>query len=133
MKKLSVAFLLFLGLTSSLMAQQSVVVPATMASITIVGNTATTLLVTGQAGKSIYVTAVDLIPVATSVVQFIQGTGATCGTGTSNLTGSLVFSAGQTYLKGDGYGTFWVLSPGNSLCVIIGTALAPGSLAYAQF
>src|SRR6266478_3817984 len=120
MKKLSVAFLLFLGLTSSLLAQQSVIVPATMASITIVGNTATALLVTGQAGKSIYVTAVDLIPVAGSTVQFIQGTGPTCGTGTSNLTGSLVFSAGQTYLKGDGYGTFWVLAQGNSLCVVIG-------------
>lgn len=136
MKKLSIAFFLFLGLISTAKAQQSVVIPATMFSVPITGaiNSPNDLvLASGQVGKSIYVTAVDLVPAATAAVQFTQGTGANCSTGKTTLTGSMVFSAGQTYMKGDGFGTFWVLLPGNSLCISIGTALAPGSLAYAIF
>jgi hypothetical protein len=115
-------------------AQQSVVVPATTNSIPIVGTVAAaTILVAGQAGKSIYVTAVGLIPIATSVVTFTQGTGAGCGTGTTNVTGAMTFSAGQVLTLGDGYGAVWVLLQGNSLCITVGTAAAPGSLAYSLF
>jgi hypothetical protein len=134
MKRLSLALLLALALANSVQAQQAVVVPSTMVSVPITGTiAAATVLVTGQAGKSIYVTSVALIPVATSVVTFTQGTGAGCASGTSNVSGAMTFAAGQTLTFGDGYGVVWVLAPGNSLCITIATAAAPGSLSYALF
>ena len=123
-----------LALASLAHAQQAVVVPSTMVSVPITGTIAgATVIVTGVPGKSIYVTAVALVPVATSAVLFSQGTGAGCASGTANLTGTLTFAAGQTLTFGDGYGTVWVLAPGNSLCITIATAAAPGSLSYALF
>ena len=123
-----------LALASPAAAQQAIVVPATMASVPITGTiAAATVIVTGQAGKSIYVTSVALVPVATSVVTFSQGTGAGCGSGTSNVTGAMTFAAGQTLTLGDGYGVVWVLAPGNNLCITIATAASPGSLSYALF
>jgi hypothetical protein len=107
--------------------------PATQYSIPIVGTVASaSVLVAGIAGERIYVTAVDLVPVATSVVTFSQGTGASCA-GDTNVTGALTFSTGQTYSKGSGWGAVWALALGNSLCVSIGTASAPGSIAYSIY
>lgn len=109
-------------------------VPATQASLPIVGGTGSaTVLITGIAGQRIYVTAVDLVPVATSVVTFTQGTGSSCSGFASNVTGALTFSAGQTYSKGSGNGAVWVLSPGNNLCITIATAAAPGSISYSIY
>ena len=113
-------------------AQQ--ITPATMFTIPITGTVATaTVLVTGIPSQRIYVTAVGLVPVATSVVTFTSGTGAGCGTGTANVTGAMTFAAGQTLAFGDGYGAVWALPLGASLCITIATAAAPGSLAYGMF
>jgi len=73
-------------------------VPATQYSAPIVGTVATVaVLIAGIAGQRIYVTAVDLVPVATSVVTFTQGTGATCSGGSTagNVTGPLTFVLGR--------------------------------------
>jgi hypothetical protein len=131
--KLLLAVLLSIVSTQA-WAQQSIVVPATTNSIAITGTVATaTVIVTGVAGKSIYVTSVAVVPVATSVVTFTSGTGAACGTGTANVTGAMTFAAGQTLIVGHGYGAVWALPAGASLCVTIATAAAPGSLSYSQF
>lgn len=116
-------------------AQQSVVVPATTNQIAIAGTVATsTKIVSGVSGKSIYVTAVLLVPVATSVVTFTTGTGTNCGTGTANVTGALTFTTGNIGVNlGTGNGAVWVIPQGNDLCITVGTAAAPGSLAYALF
>ena len=61
------------GLFAPAAAQQSVVVPATMISIPIVGTiAASTVLVAGVPRKSIFVTSVALVPVATAAVLFSQ-------------------------------------------------------------
>jgi hypothetical protein len=135
MKRLAIA-LAFLSILSAIPATaQLAPPPATQYSIPIVGTVASaSVLVTGIVGERIYVTAVDLVPVATSVVTFSQGTGAACAGGTaSNVTGALTFSAGQTYSKGSGSGAVWALAPGNSLCISIGTSAAPGSIAYSIY
>jgi len=131
MRALVLALVLLSGAAE---AQQSVVTPATTAAVPIAGTIGgATVIVAGQPGKSIYVTAVAVIPVATAVVTFTQGTGAGCSGGTSNVTGAMTFAAGQVLALGDGYGAVWALAPGNSLCVTVATAAAPGSLAYAIF
>ena len=133
MMKLLLAVLLSIVSTEA-WSQQSVVTPSTTNSIAITGTVATTtVIVTGVASKSVYVTSVALVPVATSVVTFTQGTGAACATGTSSVTGAMTFNAGQVLTLGDGYGAVWALLPGNSLCITVGTVAAPGSLSYSQF
>src|SRR5262245_35962525 len=111
-------------------AQQSVFVPATTAQIQVAGTVAgSTRIVTGVAGKSIYVTQVNLIPVATAVVTFTTGTGTNCGTNTANVTGAMTFATGQVLTLGNGYGAVFVLPQGFDLCITIATVAAPASLA----
>lgn len=113
-------------------AQAQQLIPGTTNQISVTGTVAAaTRIVTGVTGKSIYVTAVALVPVATSVVTFTTGTGTNCGTSTANVTGAMTFSAGQTLTVGTGNGAVWVLPAGFDLCITITTAVAPGSLAYA--
>jgi hypothetical protein len=109
--------------------------PATQASVPIVGTAASaSVLIAGIAGERIYVTSLSLVPVATSVVTFSQGTGSSCSGGTaSNLTGVLTFAAGQTLSLGSGWGAVIVTLSGNNLCITIATAAAPGSISYSQF
>jgi hypothetical protein len=134
MKKLCAALLLYLGLASAALAQSSVFVPATTNQISIAGTVAAaTKIVTGLSGKQIYVTALALVPVATSVVTFTYGTGTNCGTGTTSITGAMTFSAGQVLTHGSGYGTVMVLPQGVDLCITIATAVAPGTLSYSIF
>lgn len=135
MKKLVLTLGLWLGLLSAAIAQQSVIVPATMASVAITISTATTTrLVTGITGLSIYVTAVDIIAGGTGGIQFVAGTGATCGTGQTNVTGNYSLTAQVGFTKGTGNGVLWVLPPSTSLCAITSGAVGmPGSLSYAQF
>jgi hypothetical protein len=129
---LLVPFLLVAGLAN---AQQSVFVPATTAQISVTGTVATaTKIVSGIAGKSIYVTQVNLIPIATSVVTFTTGTGTNCGTNTASVTGVMTFTTGNQALNlGNGYGAVFVLPQGFDLCITIATAVAPGSLAFSIF
>lgn len=137
MKKLYLALiaaaLLILGYLDA-SAQQSIFVPATTNQISVAGTVATaTKIVTGITGKSIYVTGVALIPVATSVVTFTYGTGTNCGTGTGSISGAMTFAAGQTLTFGIGNGAIFVVPSGNDLCITIATAAAPGALAYSIF
>jgi hypothetical protein len=135
MHKALAALLLFFGLASAALAQQSVVVPATMASVPITVSTATTTrLVIGVSNKSIYVTAVDIIAAGTGNIQFIAGTGATCGTGTVNITGNYSLIAQVGFTKAAGNGAVWVVPQNLSLCVVTSAAVGmPGSLSYAIF
>lgn len=133
MKKL--ALLLLALLVAPAQAQQSVVVPATQASVAITISTATTTqLIAGISGKSIYVTQVNIIAAGTGNIQFIAGTGATCGTGTVNLSGNYNFTAQVGFVMGNGNGAIWVVPAGFNVCAVTSQAVGmPGSLSYAQF
>lgn len=117
------------------LAQQSVFVPATTASVAVtISSATTTLLITGVSGKSIYVTGALIIADGTGSIQFKAGTGATCGTGTVNLTGNMALTAQQGFAMGVGNGTFWVAPQGFSVCATTNAAVGmPGSLSYAIF
>ena len=109
------------------------VIPLTQASVPIViAGAATTLLVTGAAGQSIYVTSVSVDGTAAGNIQFISGTGATCGTGTANVTGTYSLALSGIMTFGSGSGIVWVVPQGASLCAVSSAAMA-GSLSYARF
>lgn len=134
MRNLSAALLILFGLASAALAQQpAILVPYTTASAPIAITTATTtLLVTGISGKFTYVTAVDVVAAGTGNIQFIAGTGATCGTSTVNVTGNYNLTAQAGLAKGTGYGALWVLPSGYSLCAVTSAAVGmAGSVAYA--
>lgn len=134
MTRIVSAALIWLLSVSLALAQASVVVPATTNQISITGTVATsTRIITGDANRQIYVTALLLVPVATSVVTFTYGTGSNCGTGTTSLTGAMTFAAGQVVNHGVGNGAIFVLPKGVDLCITIATAAAPGSLAFSRF
>lgn len=129
------AILFYLGLATAALAQQSVVVPATMFSVPINISTATTtLIVTGVSGKSIYVTQMNIEAAGTGNIQYIAGTGATCGTNTVNLTGTYTFTPQTGLSVGIGNGAIWPLPSGFSLCAVTSAAVGmQGSLSYAIF
>jgi hypothetical protein len=134
MRKLALFVTLALLASAGAQAQQSVVVPATTDTIAIAGTVAArTKIITGVVGKSIYVTALALVPASTSSVTFSYGTGTNCGTGTVNLTGIMTFNPGQTINYGSGYGTVLRVPDGNDLCITVGTTAAPGTLSYVIF
>ena len=126
--------LLLVACLPSLAGAQAVIVPATTTTISVTGTVATiTQIVAAVTGQRIYVTNISLTPVATSVVTFSTGTGTNCGTGTTALTGAQTFTTGQTYRSGTGNGAILVTPVSGALCITITTAVAPGSIAYAQF
>lgn len=129
MKRIALAIFALTLSVASAFAQTSFPVPSNQASIT--GTVATiTRIVTAPTGKQIVVTALQQVPVATSVVTYSYGTGTNCGTGTTALTGAMTFAAGQILNMGSGNGPILILPPNNDLCVTIATAAAPGSLIY---
>lgn len=138
MRKLGLVFLLALALTAGWAQMptrsQAPVVPSTQAQISIAGTVAAaTEIIPLTAGQRIYVTGINLIPLATSVVTFTSGTGTNCGTNTTSVTGAMTFAAGQTLNYGTGNGAVLVATVSHALCITIATAVAPGSLAYAKF
>lgn len=133
MRKLCTALFLTLGLLSAVQAQTNII-PSTQQQISVTGTVAaSTKIISGIAGLRIYVTAIALVPVATSVVTLTYGTGTNCGTGTTAISGVMTFAAGQVLTLGDGYGAVYVIPTGNDVCITIATQPAPGSIAYGQF
>lgn len=134
--KLAITIAVFWALSAQpTAAQQAVVVPATMASAAVNISTATTTrLVTGIASKSIYVTQWNAIAGGIGNLTWVAGTGATCGTSTTNLTGAYNLSAQVGAVVGTGYGAVLVLPPGYSLCATTSAAVQiSGSVSYAIF
>lgn len=130
MKRIALAiFALALSVASAFAQTASFPVPSIPTSIA--GTVAAiTRIITVPSGKQIVVTALQQVPVATSVVTYSYGTGTNCGTGTTALTGAMTFAAGQVLNMGSGTGPIMIVPQGNDLCVTIATAAAPGSLVY---
>lgn len=99
-----------------------------------VSTATTTQLVALSSGKKIYVTAFDVIAGGTGNITFVYGTGSTCGTGTTSLTGAYNLVAQAGIAKGNGLGPVLVVPASNALCVITsGAVQMSGSVAYTRF
>lgn len=104
------------------MAKSSVAINVTSAT--------TTQLVALSAGKSVHVCSVAVSSVG-GTSTFEYGTGSTCGTGTTALTGA--FAAASTVSLGGG-GDKFTAPAGNALCLLSGasTTATAGVVAYVQ-
>lgn len=105
------------------------------ASVAISVSTATTTQLVALSGSTkIYVTAWDVIAAGTGNIKLVYGTGASCGTGTTDLTGNYNLVAQAGIAKGGGLGPIIVVPAGNALCVTTSAAVGmAGSVAYTQF
>lgn len=135
MAKAKYTLLALLMLCGNAQAQQSVIVPATQASVPIVISTSTTTqLVALQSSASIYVTSWDVISGGTGTIQLVYGTGTSCATGQGNVTGVYTLAANVGIAKGTGAGAILVVPSGNALCATtVGAVIYGGSLSYARF
>lgn len=94
----------------------------------------TTQLVALSSGKKIYVTAWDVIAAGTGNITLVYGTGSTCGTGTTSLTGAYNLVAQAGISKGGSLGPVLVVPASNALCATTSAAVQmSGSVAYTQF
>lgn len=104
-----------------------------------VSTATTTLMVTGVSGRQVRVCAFNLLAAAADNVQFISGTGATCGTGTTGIGGGGTtsgsgynFAANGGIAAGNGLGQlFTTTSTGDSLCLVTSAAVQlSGMISY---
>lgn len=107
----------------------------TPASAAINVSTATTTQLVALSGTTkIYVTSYDVIAGGTGNITFVYGTGASCGTGTTSLTGAYNLAAQAGIAKGNGLGAVLIVPAGNALCVTTSAAVQmSGSVSYQQF
>lgn len=97
------------------------------------GGAATTAVVVGAAGSFVHVCGWDVTATAAGTFQLIQGTGATCGTGTTTITAAHSMTGTNTIVSWGNPGKV-SLTPGNGLCVVItGTGPVQWTVYYAVF
>jgi hypothetical protein len=98
----------------------------------------TTLLVTGVSGRQVRISALHMVTAAANNVALIEGTGATCGTGTAGMAGGTTAASGYNLAAnggiafGSGIGTVMqTATTGDSICVVTSAATQlSGGLQY---
>lgn len=90
----------------------------------------TTLIVTGVSGRQVRIGSMILIAAGADNVALIEGSGATCGTGTAGMAGGTTAASGfnlvanQGYTFGSGLGTvFETATAGDSVCIVTSAAV----------
>jgi hypothetical protein len=94
---------------------------------------ATVLLVTGAASRTASICGWIASATAAATVQIITGTGATCGTGTTNVTAVHAIPAGASLSYASGAAWFSAATAAGVCAVIGGTGPAQITLMYSQF
>jgi hypothetical protein len=99
-----------------------------------ISSATTTQLVAAVSGKTIYVTAWDVIAAGNGNITLEYGAGSNCGTGTTALTGNYSLAAQFGIAKGNGLGPVLVVPASNALCALTSAAVQmSGSVSYTQF
>lgn len=101
----------------------------------------TTLLVTGVSGRQVRISAFHIFTNAANNVAFIEGTGATCGTGTAGMAGGTTAASGYNFAansgiaQGSGIGeVMTTATTGDSVCVVTSAATQlSGHIKYAIY
>ena len=94
---------------------------------------ATALVLAAIAGQSFHLCGWDVTATATATFQLIQGTGATCGTNTVNITAAHALSPSSVISTMGSPGRY-SLPANTSLCIAItGTGPVQWTVYYTQF
>jgi hypothetical protein len=98
----------------------------------------TTLIVTGVSGRQVRIGAFHMVTAAANNVAWIEGTGATCGTGSAGMAGGTTAASGYNLAanggiaEGSGLGTVLsTVTTGDSVCLVTSAATQlSGGLEY---
>ena len=133
MKRILSALLCLLALPA--LAQSPFISTVSQASVAVAISTATTTkMISAAAGKQIYLTSYQIVAGGTGNIKFVYGTGSTCGTGTTDLTGNMPMVANGNITFGSGIAPILILPPAVDLCITTSAAVVmAGVLNYAQF
>jgi hypothetical protein len=94
---------------------------------------ATVLVVTGVAARTTTLCGWIASATAAATMQVITGTGATCGTGTVNITAAHAIPAGASLSYASGAGWYSAATAANVCVIVGGTGPVQLTLVYAQF
>ncbi len=87
-------------------------------SSTVISTTGATKIVAGVPARKIYVCGFNLTANGVTAAQFSTGTGTTCATSSTSLSGLMPVSTNTVISYGDGLGTVFVpLSPNQDFCI----------------
>ena len=132
MKRLLALAVFWFAWVSPLLAQSSPPV-GTMFTTPIAGTvTSIAKIISNVSGKAIFITNLILSPAANSVVTFNTGTGTNCATATTTPL-SLTFATANPINFGDGSGIILIVPKSTDFCITVATAIAPGTIGWAQF
>lgn len=105
------------------------------ATVAINVSTATTTQLVALSGSTqIYVTGLAVIAGGTGNITLVYGTGSSCGTGTTSLSGAIPLIANAGFTLGSGLGPVVVVPAGQALCITTSAAVQmSGFVTYTQF
>lgn len=116
------------GANSVNVAQGSATVAVNVSTAT------TTQLVALSGSTQIYVTGLAVIAGGTGNITLVYGTGSSCGTGTTSLSGAIPLIANAGFTLGSGLGPVLVVPAGQALCITTSAAVQmSGFVTYTQF
>jgi hypothetical protein len=106
-----------------------------------VSTATTTLMITGVSGRQVRITSFHLVTAAANNVAWLEGTGATCGTGTAGMAGGTTAASGYNFAAnggialGSGVGeVLTTVTTGDSVCLITSAATQlSGFIKYAIY
>ena len=98
-------------------------------------------VIAGKAGKQTYICHISIVSATAQNIALVEGTGATCGTGTAGMAGGATAATGwnlavnQFVTQGDGG---WQINAtataGDNVCLLLsGTGQTSGVIQYVQY
>jgi hypothetical protein len=101
----------------------------------------TTLMITGVSGRQVRICAFHMVAAGADNVAWIEGTGATCGTGTAGMAGGTTAASGYNFAAngglsaGSGLGeVLTTATTGDSVCLVTSAAVQlSGFIKYAIY
>jgi hypothetical protein len=104
-----------------------------------INTTASAQIITGTAATNVYVCSILIFVSAADNVALVEGTGATCGTGTLGLSGGATAATGWNMSANEsvqmtGPGTFTITAlRGDNVCLLVSSAAqVSGTITYAK-
>lgn len=94
---------------------------------------ATTQIIALSGTTKIRVCSFSVSMSAAGTAQWIQGTGANCGSTTANLTAATTLATGTPWTVAAGQGAVFTGTAGNALCLAAVTGNVVGFVTYAQY
>lgn len=103
-----------------------------------INTTANVQLITASAGQFVYICSINIVVGAADNVALVEGTGATCGTGTAGMMGGATAATGWNFganggiAHGSGFGAVAkTATAGDNVCLLVSAAAqASGSVSW---